>query len=585
MVSSTPRRSRPLPGLNLRRGLALLWWLALVLAVAGLGQLPLRDWDEAIVARVALEASQRPWPDLLLPVFWGDPYLNKPPGLHLLIAAAIGLWRALSGAAAGTLPPEWLLRLVPAMLSSTVVPLIGLVQARLRPHQPAVALASAAMALTLMPLARHGRLVMLDGSQLAAILVIWWAVLSPTHRRESLLLAGACMGLAGSALLLLKAPLALPLLGATLILRALDRDLERRHWHGLLTGLVIGLLPGLAWHGAHTLVRGSDALQMWGSQGFARLHERLEGHSGGPLMAITEVLEGGWPWLVLWPGAMGLAWRERRSQAGRWCLGTTVITAALVLPLRTQLPWYSLLLWPPLLLSCGPVLVWLVNGQPQLRPAWAAITGRVPALWALLGGLLCTLALVAIGTGNAAFGPLTAVAGSGGVALLVGGGLLLTKRQQGRQVGAIFLVAGLWGTLLVLMSGPLWLWELNEQWPVLPIAQNVLRHPEASAHLWEQEERPSLNWYAGRRLRRLEENTWQEIEAKQQGEAKTMAPTPLLLITGGPNPPELPGAICKPLPSEQAAGGSSTHPPARIFTCTGAETRRKAEQLVEQPQS
>ncbi|MFN5463750.1 MAG: 4-amino-4-deoxy-L-arabinose transferase, partial [Cyanobacteriota bacterium] len=144
-----------------------LWLLAMVLAVMGLGQLPLRDWDEAIVARVALEASQRPWPDRLMPVAWGDPYLNKPPGLHLLIAAAIELWRALSGVAPSALPPEWLLRLVPALLSSSVVPLVGLVQARLRPHQPAVALASAAMALTLMPLARHGRLVMLDGSQLA----------------------------------------------------------------------------------------------------------------------------------------------------------------------------------------------------------------------------------------------------------------------------------------------------------------------------------------------------------------------------------------------------------------------------------
>ncbi|MFM9072755.1 MAG: ArnT family glycosyltransferase [Cyanobium sp.] len=555
---STHQGNKPRAALGLGWGLALLWVLALILAMVGLGRLPLRDWDEAIVARVALEASQRPWPDLLMPVYWGDPYLNKPPGLHLLIVAAIGLWRELSGSAPTSLPPEWLLRLVPAVLSSTVVPLVGLVQARLRPHQPTVALASAAMALTLMPLARHGRLVMLDGSQLAAILVIWWAVLTPHRRPGALLLQGAWMGLAGSALLLLKAPLAFPLLGATLILRALDRDLELRHWRWLLTGLLIGLLPGLAWHGAHLLVRGSDALQMWGSQGFARVHQRLEGHSGGPLMAITEVLEGGWPWLALWPGAMGLAWRERRQRAGRWCLGTTLITAGLVLPLRTQLPWYSQLLWPPLLLTCGPVLVWLVHGQPWLKPAWVAVTGRVPAFWALLGGILCTLTLVAIATGNGALAPLVPLAATGGLALLVGGGLLLAKGRRSRQAGVIVLVAGLWGTLLLLMAGPLWLWELNEQWSVLPIAKVAMERPGASIHLWEQEERPSLNWYAGRRLSRLKENSWQEFQAKHpQPKGRDREEPPLLLITADKREPELAGASCRPVPSA-----------AQIFTCS-----------------
>ena len=101
---STHQGNKPTARLGLGWGLALLWLLALILAMVGLGGLPLRDWDEAIVARVALEASQRPWPDLLMPVFWGDPYLNKPPGLHLLIAAAIGLWRGLSGSASTNLP-------------------------------------------------------------------------------------------------------------------------------------------------------------------------------------------------------------------------------------------------------------------------------------------------------------------------------------------------------------------------------------------------------------------------------------------------------------------------------------------------
>jgi 4-amino-4-deoxy-L-arabinose transferase-like glycosyltransferase len=530
-----------------------LWLLAILVALAGLGHLPLRDWDESLVARVALEASEKPWPDLLLPTYWGKPYLNKPPGLHLLIAGAIQLWRASTGSAPGSLPPEWLLRLIPALLSSTVVPMVGLVQARLRPAQHAVAVASSAMALTLLPLARHGRLVMLDGCQLAAILLIWWAVLTPDHRRRSLLIYGGLMGMGASALLLLKAPLALPLLLATMVLRALDRELKRAQWLWLLGGLALGLLPGLAWHGAHAFLRGSDALDMWLGQGFARVHEVIEGNSGGIWMPITEVLEGGWPWLALWPGAMALAWRERRTRAGRWCLGTTAISALLVLPLRTQLPWYSQLFWPPLVLCCGPLLAWLVDPLTSQPPPWAALIRRVPAFWALLGGLLCGLALVAM-VFHLPDGPaLAPVAGAGGLGLLVGGTLLLARPLRRRQTGVILLVCGLWGALLLLMQSPLWLWELNERWPVHPVAEAVLQHPDASVHLLELEERPSLNWYAGRRVRPIRSDALRE--RKQ----------PTLLISIHPEPPKAAEGTCTSLPLALEAG-SAPHP-VHVFAC------------------
>ena len=548
----------PVKKWNLERALVVLWLLAGALTLTGLGQLPLRDWDEGIVARVALEASQRPWPDALFPFYWGDPYLNKPPGLHLLIAAAIRLWRAISGSSLDTLPPEWVLRLVPGLLSSTVVPLVGLVQARLRPQQPAVALASAAMALTLLPLARHGRLVMLDGCQLAAILLIWWAVLTPDHRKGPLWLSGGVMGLGASALLLLKAPLAVPMVGATLALRAFDRELSRKEWCWLLGGLTIGCLPGLAWHGAHAWLRGADALQMWGSQGFARVHQQVEGNGGGPLVPLTEMLEGGWPWLTLWPSGLGLAWRQRSTRAGRWCLGTTAITAALVLPLGTQLPWYSLLLWPPVVLCCGPVLVWLVDRQPALKPPGAAITRKVPAFWVLLGALLSAGAVGMLATGQpSALQPLGAVAGAGGFGLLVGGGLLLARHQQGRTAGVLVLVAGLWGALLMLMAGPLWLWELNERWAVGPVVQAMGRSfPPASIHLWELEERPSLNWYAGRRVSPIRKKELQKLE-----------PRPTLLISASPDTPNLQrGWVCQGLPittfSPKALG-----PKVHLFRC------------------
>ena len=54
--------SRGTVGLNGTAGLLLLWLLAVGLALLGLGSVPLRDWDEGIVARVALELANSPWP-------------------------------------------------------------------------------------------------------------------------------------------------------------------------------------------------------------------------------------------------------------------------------------------------------------------------------------------------------------------------------------------------------------------------------------------------------------------------------------------------------------------------------------------
>ena len=260
---------------RLAPALLLIWLFALVLALVGLGGLPLRDWDEGIVARVALEASQAPWPDKLLPTYWGSSYLNKPPGLHLLIAAVISGWRHVSQAPARAIPPDWVVRLAPALLSALLPPLLALVQFRLRPGERAPALATAALALTLMPLVRHGRLAMLDGGLLVAMVLQWWAVIG-LGRGPAAFWLGGLAGLATSAVLLLKAPAALPLLLAALLLRRLDPERTPARWLPFLMALALGLLPGAGWHLLHWSVRGPEALAMWGSQGFARVAGSVE---------------------------------------------------------------------------------------------------------------------------------------------------------------------------------------------------------------------------------------------------------------------------------------------------------------------
>ena len=69
-----------------RLGPLFLFWLAALalLLIPGL-DLPIRDWDEGIVARVAYERSQAllqfsrvqlSWHELLLPTYWAEPYLS-----------------------------------------------------------------------------------------------------------------------------------------------------------------------------------------------------------------------------------------------------------------------------------------------------------------------------------------------------------------------------------------------------------------------------------------------------------------------------------------------------------------------------
>ena len=127
--------------------------------------------------------------------------------------------------------------------------------------------------------------------------------------------------------------------------------------------------PWRIWHLWHLWQRGSDALVMWGGQGFGRVTQVVGDNSGAWVMPLTEVLEGGWPWILLLPSGVYWAWRHRKTSTGLWELGLLVGSALMVLPLRTQLPWYSHLLWPPIALLCGETLAGLLEEwSPPLDP-------------------------------------------------------------------------------------------------------------------------------------------------------------------------------------------------------------------------
>ena len=103
----------PITAVPIRRldPLFLFWLAALALLLIPGLDLPIRDWDEGIVARVAYEraqsllqwlSGQAPFSTLWLPTYWDAPYLNKPPGLPLPASLPLLPW---------LLRERWLLQL------------------------------------------------------------------------------------------------------------------------------------------------------------------------------------------------------------------------------------------------------------------------------------------------------------------------------------------------------------------------------------------------------------------------------------------------------------------------------------------
>jgi 4-amino-4-deoxy-L-arabinose transferase-like glycosyltransferase len=237
----------------------------------------------------------------------------------------------------------------------------------------------------------------------------------------------------------------------------------------------------------------------------ARFTSTVENHNGGPLVPVMQVLQGGWPWLPLWPGALLLAWHQRRQRAGRWALGLTLASLLLVLPMRTQLPWYSLLIWPPFALTCGPRLAQLwpaaaQSGAAVAQSGAAVVRGarRIGWIWLGLGALL--LAGTALGFSGlvSAITPLRWLLLAAALGLIAGSGLgLAGPGCRWRRWAGPGLVAGWCTALALLMASPLWNWELAEQ----PSLDNRLlsgRLLPGELVLMESRnlQRPSAVWYS-----------------------------------------------------------------------------------------
>lgn len=458
---------------------------ALLLFTANLGGVPLRDWDEGTVAGVAQDLAERPLEQWLYPTLHGEPYFNKPPLMHSLIALSFNAFGV----------NEWAARLPGALLSALGVPLLYLVGRELWPGR-LTALLGSTVYLSLLPVVRHGRLAMLDGASTSFFLVTLLSLLrSRRHPRW-----GFGVGVGLSLMLLTKGVLGL-LLGAialAFILWDAPRVLRSPYaWVGVLLGLV----PAASWYSLQGLRYGSEfwAVHLF-DQSLERVWTAVERNQGPPWFYGVELLKLAWPWLLFLPMGLRLAWRDRWRSGGKLLLVWGIGYLGVISLMGTKLPWYVYPLYPPLALLVGVELKRLwenIDGySAQLQP-----TVKYRRTLRLGLGLLAVIfwggSIYFWVTGSS---PLLAMS-------LLGIGLTLTAAQwqlsQRRPLFAPVLLWGLYVSLLAFVVSDQWVWELAEDYPVKPVAALINAHvpPEAKLLTSHPHRRPSLEFYSDRPVR------------------------------------------------------------------------------------
>jgi 4-amino-4-deoxy-L-arabinose transferase-like glycosyltransferase len=407
--------------------------LALVLWGIFLGNVPLRDWDEGTRALVAREIYRTG--NWLYPTVGGKPYLLKPPLMDWLMALSYKIGGV----------HEFTTRLPGAFFSACGVPLLYLVGRELfRQNVPAIFAAS--VYLTLLPVVRHGRLAMLDGTAVSFFLLLLFCLLKSRQDRRWAVGVGFGLGL----ICLTKGLLVVPLGAIAGAFLLADGQLVLLKSPYLWSGILLGIAPVVAWYAAQWQHYGTSFLQVhFQSQGLERVSQSVENHGGAPWYYLLELLKYTWPWLIFWPGGLYLAWQKRRTSWGCLVLIGTIGYLATISVMRTKLPWYIMPLYPFFAITVAAQLIEFWQNQQRYPRILVGFFGFLAV--AGLGG--CVYFILADPQ------PVLIVMG-GVVALTMGIAAWHIKQNNPRFI--LILFAGMYLILGLLMTSKSWLWELNE---------------------------------------------------------------------------------------------------------------------------
>ncbi len=489
-----------------------LWIVGLLLAAVllcsiNLGGLALRDWDEGTVAQVARDIWRAPsgsgrW---LYPTLGGEPYLNKPPLMHWLIALAYSVGGV----------NEWTSRLPGAMLTAISVPLLYCIGREIFAQRQS-AIFSALIYLTMLPVVRHGRLAMLDGGVLCFLLLMMWCLLRSRRDWRYCLGFGISFGL----ICFTKGIVGL-LLGAIAVLFLFwDTPRLLTSWY-LWTGIFIGSVPVALWYAAQWLHYGHSFIsQGFVDQSWRRVWASVEAHGGPPWYYILEIFKYTWPWLLFLPQVLAKTWENRNLSWAKLVLVWSGVYLLVISLMATKLPWYVLPIYPAVALAGGVQLaeVWNWRTRESYPRAWVVVLA-VLGMGAIAGSLYLGPEVVTWGRGQATmqsscvFGHTNGSCNPWGAAKDWELQLILAAVAGTMTMAAILAARGdrqfililFWGSyvsLLLLMTSHHWVWELAEAYPVKPVAAIIQRGTPAGQEIYTSYPygRPSLNFYSDRHI-------------------------------------------------------------------------------------
>lgn len=463
------------------------WWtlgllgVALLLYTDNLGQLPLRDWDEGIVAGVARNIW-RAQPDshvwLYPTINNSQPYWNKPPLIHWLIANSYRWWGV----------NEWSTRLPPGILSAISVPVLYKVGREIFARQTE-AIFSALVYLTLLPMVRHGRLAMLDGAITCWFLLTVWCLLRSRYQPRSLLGVGLGLGLT----CLTKGLMMGVLLGGILVI-FLFWERPKLLWSGYFWGaLVLGTIPAIAWYGLQYLHYGEQFLGVsLGEQTFNRIWQPVSNRSSPPWYYLIEIVKYTMPWLLFLPGGIRLAIRARHSSWAKLTLTWGVIYLIAVSMMVTKLPWYIIPIYPAFALLVGA----------NLGKIWHFQRSVYSYFWKIWWIFLALISWV----GSIYFGAFARPRNPDLQLILAIFAFTLTLTTiviwQRSRYFIICLVTGLYLSLLLFFQSDYWIWELAEGYAVKPVAAELRKHTPFQQTIYTDASaiRPSLEFYSDRTI-------------------------------------------------------------------------------------
>lgn len=362
------------------RAYVLLTLLCALLYLPGLTAIPPTDRDEARFMQATKQMIETG--DYINIHFQNEPRNKKPAGIHWLQTAAVKI-------AGQDLTTYWPYRLPSVIAAWLAVLMCCAVAGRLFDRKTGL-IAGAVLATSFMVVI-EAHIAKTDAMLLTATTAAMGALALMYSKRGaaaplSLALAFWLALVVGT---LVKGPVSLAVVLATIAaLGFADRDLRWLKQTRPLLGFPLALILTLPWLVAASGNEGENNFFVEAVRGdlIPKLIGGQEGHGAPPGAHLAAALITAWPWSLLLPFALILAWRHRRDPVTRFCLAWLGSTWVLFEVVPTKLPHYTLPAFPAL-----AILIALALQSSALPTLMRTIAGRVYRTgWALftvaLGG-------------------------------------------------------------------------------------------------------------------------------------------------------------------------------------------------------